>query len=56
MDELTGLAYVLSNDSLQQTLQLGDFILQKADSLTEQDLETCLQAFVEDAAKLEAFE
>lgn len=56
MSELTGLAYVLAEDSLQQTLQLGDFILQKADSLSEQDLQTCLLAFQNDADKLIAFE
>jgi hypothetical protein len=56
MSELTGLAYVTAEDSLQQTLQLGEFILQKADSLTEQDLQTCLEAFKNDTDKLLAFE
>jgi hypothetical protein len=56
MSELTELAFVTAEDSMQQTLQLGDFILQKADSLTEQDLQTCLEAFKNDADKLLAFE
>ena len=56
MEEITGLALILSQDSLQQTLQLGDFILRKADSLSEQELAVCLQAFANDASKLKEFE
>jgi hypothetical protein len=46
VNELTALARTTSsNSNLQESLQLGDFVLSRAELLTEQDLRHCLKAF-----------
>ncbi len=37
-------------------MQLGEFILKRAEMLTENDLKLCLEAFKEDSIHLESFE
>jgi hypothetical protein len=58
MSELTALAYITANSDLQKVLKLGEFILNRAEMLTESDLTVCLDAFDKsgDDEKLRAFE
>lgn len=58
ISDLAALAYITADSEIQQALKLGDFILQRAEMLTETDLKVCLDAFErsKDHEKLEAFE
>ena len=58
MSELSALAFITADSDIQQTLKLGDFILQRAEMLQESDLKVCLDAFdrSNDHVKLQAFE
>ena len=58
MNEMTSLAYITADSDLQQVLKLGEFILNRAEMLTETDLEVCLEAFEKsgDHEKLKVFE
>lgn len=58
MSELSTLAFITANSDLQKVMKLGEFILNRAEMLTESDLKVCLDAFDKsgDADKLRAFE